>query len=175
LWGMIVTHYRSVAHRPMSADFVHPELIEFRQKIEMLTSRGMDAMTARRIVASDRIARSERKSRGMLVFHETPADREPAVDSATLRHHWRELRSMVRHYDEGLASLLVSCGVIQVNGSLVTLGTHVDRAAERLQRSREVLQRALCDLWQHDFQVEVIWAERAFWFDERWMRENSAK
>jgi len=27
-------------------------------------------------------------------------------------------------------------------------------------------------LWQHEFQIEVVWAERAYWLDERWMREG---
>jgi hypothetical protein len=158
----------------MAADYIHPEMTEFRHKIELLTSRGIDVMTAKRIVASDRIAKSERKSRGLVVYNEMPADAEPAVDSQTIRRHWRELRSMVRHYDESLAPLLVSCGVVEVRGHTITLGTHVDRVAERLKYGshREIIARALCDLWQHEFQVEVMWAERAFWLDERWLRES---
>jgi hypothetical protein len=165
-------NYRSVALRPMNADFAQPELTEFRQKIELLGRRGIDAMTAKRIVASDRIARSERKSRGLVVYGDLPCDVEPAVDSTIIRKHWRELRSMVKHYDESLASLLVSCGVVQVRGTVVTLGTHVDKVAERLKFRRELLEQALCDLWQHEFQIEVVWAERAYWLDERWMREG---
>lgn len=166
--------YRSVSQRPMSADYMPPERIEFQEKIEILVSRGLDPMAAKRIVAADRIARSERKSRGIPVFSEAPCDAEPAVDSPTMRQHWGELRSMVKHYDEGLASLLVSCGVVQVRGNTVTLGSHVDRVIERLKHGnhRELIEQALCDLWQHDFQVEAIWAERAFWLDERWLRET---
>lgn len=165
-------NYRSVALRPMNADFVQPELTEFRQKIELLASRGVDAMTAKRIVASDRIAKSERKSRGLVVYGDLPCDVEPAVDSHVIRKHWRELRSMAQHYDESLASLLVSCGVVQVRGTVVTLGTHVDKVAERMRLRREVIEQALRDLWQHEFQIEVVWAERAYWLDERWMREG---
>lgn len=165
-------NYRSVALRPMNADFAQPELTEFRQKIELLASRGVDAMTAKRIVASDRIAKSERKSRGLVVYGDLPCDVEPAVDSHVIRKHWCELRSMAKHYDESLASLLVSCGVVQVRGTVVTLGTHVDKVAERVRLRREVIEQALRDLWQHEFQIEVVWAERAYWLDERWMREG---
>jgi hypothetical protein len=156
----------------MNADFVQPEMTEFRHKIDLLVSRGVDAMTAKRIVASDRIAKSERKSQGLVVYADMPCDVEPAVDSHIIRKHWRELRSMARHYDESLASLLVSCGVVQVRGQVVTLGTHVDKVAERLKARREVIEQALCDLWQHEFQVEIVWAERAYWLDECWMREG---
>src|SRR5262245_44650466 len=117
----------------MAADYVQPEMTEFRHKIELLTSRGVDSMAAKRIVASDRIAKSERKSRGQMVYNDMPADSEPAVDSPTIRQHWRELRSMVNHYDEALTPLLVSCGVVEVRGHIITLGTHVDRVAERLK------------------------------------------
>ncbi len=165
-------NYRSVALRPMNADFAQPELTEFRQKIEVLVSRGADAMTAKRIVASDRIAKSERKSRGLVVYSDLPCDVEPAVDSEIIRKHWRELRSMARRYDESLASLLASCGVVQVRGMVVTLGTHVDKVAERMRLQREIVEQALRDLWQHEFRVEVVWAERAYWLDERWMRES---
>lgn len=167
-------NHRSVAQRPMAADYVYPELMEFRQKIEMLISRGVDAMTAKRIVASDRISKSERKSQGLVVYNDVPCDVEPAVDSQLIRQHWRELRSMVRHYDESLASLLVSCGVVQVRGHVVTLGTHVDKVAERMRygNRREIVEQSLLDLWQHELQVEVVWAERAFWMDERWLRDE---
>jgi hypothetical protein len=158
----------------MAADYVHPEMTEFRHKIELLTSRGVDAMAAKRIVASDRIAKSERKSRGQMVYNDMPADVEPAVDSPTIRQHWRELRSMVNHYDETLTPLLVSCGVVEVRGHVITLGTHIDRVAERLKMDgcRGVIAQALHDLWQHEFQVEVMWAERAYWLDERWLRNS---
>jgi hypothetical protein len=158
----------------MAVDYPQPELTEFRQKIDMLISRGIDPMTAKRMVASDRIAKSERKSRGLAAFNETPADQQPAVDSQTIRRHWRELRSMVKHYDGGLASLLASCGVVQVRGNVVTLGTHVERVVERLKDGthQQLIARALGDLWQHEFQVEVAWAERAFWLDERWQQDG---
>jgi hypothetical protein len=153
----------------MAADYAHPELTEFRQKIEMLTCRGVDVMAAKRIVASDRIAKSDRKSRGLAVYNDSPADVEPVVDSVTIRKHWRELCSMVRYYDEALAPLLVSCGVVEVRGDTITLGTHVHRVVERLKRSDQnaIIAQALGDLWQHEFQINVVWAERAFWLDER--------
>jgi hypothetical protein len=158
----------------MAADYAQPELTEFRQKIDMLTCRGVDLMAAKRMVASDRIAKSDRKSRGLAVYNDVPADVEPVVDSRTMRKHWRELCSMVRHYDESLAPLLMSCGVVEVHGDSVTLGTHVHRVFERLKRSDQgaTIARALHDLWQHDFQVNVVWAERAFWLDERWLHDR---
>jgi hypothetical protein len=148
-------------------DYTHPELTEFRLKIALLIKRGVEPMAAKRIVATDRIAKSERKSQGLAVYSESPA--EPDADTKALRQQWDELRRSIKAVDESLSSLLVSSGVVAVRGDTVVIGTHIDKIAERLQYGsrREMIEQALCSVLQHSFQVEFVWAERSFWYEER--------